>query len=65
MMIIMIAAYGTPVLAIIFCLNLVSIIKKVNKGENEDVSVNTFLMTGAFTIMVSCITYSLLFTTSS
>jgi len=63
MMIIMVAAYGTPVLAIIFCLNLVSIIKKVNKGA--DFSVNTFLMTAAFTIMVSCITYSLLITTSS
>jgi len=63
MMVVMIAAYGTPILAIIFCLNLVSIIKKVSKGANF--SVNTFLMTAAFTIMVTCITYSLLLVTSS
>ena len=53
-----IAVYGTPILAIIFCLNLVLIIDKSRK--DKDFTLNVYLMTGAFTIMISCITMALL-----
>ncbi|WP_225231103.1 hypothetical protein [Solibacillus faecavium] len=52
------AVYGTPVLAIIFCLNLALIIDK--SRNDKDFQVNVYLMTGAFTIMMSCITIALL-----
>ncbi|WP_339212335.1 hypothetical protein [Solibacillus sp. FSL W8-0372] len=52
------AVYGTPVLAIIFCLNLALIIDK--SRNDKDFHVNVYLMTGAFTIMMSCITIALL-----
>lgn len=55
---IFIAVYGTPVLAIIFCLNLALIIDKSH--NDKDLSLNVYLMTGAFTIMMSCITIALL-----
>ena len=53
-----IAVYGTPILAIIFCLNLALIIDKSRK--DKDFTLNVYLMTGAFTIMISCITMALL-----
>ncbi|CEG27214.1 hypothetical protein BN1002_02070 [Bacillus sp. B-jedd] len=40
----------TPVLAIVFCLNLVSIIKK--SKTDESTSVNTFWMTISFVLIV-------------
>ena len=52
------AVYGTPFLAIIFCLNLALIIDKSRK--DKDFTLNVYLMTGAFTIMISCITMALL-----
>ena len=45
-----IAVYGTPILAIIFCLNLISIIKKVKAEENF--SINTVWMTVSFVLMM-------------
>ncbi|MEE1130280.1 MAG: hypothetical protein UHX00_01485 [Caryophanon sp.] len=53
-----IAVYGTPILAIIFCLNLVLIIDK--SRNDQDFRWNVYFMTGAFTIMVSSITIALL-----
>ncbi|PZX07405.1 hypothetical protein C7437_101518 [Psychrobacillus insolitus] len=50
MFFIFIAVYGTPILAIIFCLNLISIIKKVKAEENF--SINTVWLTVSFAIMV-------------
>lgn len=50
------AVYGTPILAIIFCLNLAIIIDKSRHDKNF--KFNVFLMTGAFTIMVSCFNFS-------
>ena len=52
------AVYGTPILAIIFCLNLALIIDK--SRNDKDFKLNVYLMTGAFTVMVSCITIALL-----
>lgn len=51
------AVYGTPILAIIFCINLALIIDKSHK--NEAFKLNVYLMTGSFTIMVYCITIAL------
>ncbi|WP_419962389.1 hypothetical protein [Psychrobacillus sp. BM2] len=47
---IFIAVYGTPILATIFCLNLISIIKKVKAEENF--SINTVWLTVSFVIMM-------------
>ncbi|MEK4629037.1 MAG: hypothetical protein ABS944_03595 [Solibacillus sp.] len=58
MFFIFMAVYGTPVLAIIFCLNLALIIDKSRK--EIDFRLNVYFMTGAFTIMISCITMALL-----
>ena len=52
------AVYGTPILAIIFCLNLALIIDKSRK--DKDFTLNVYLMTGSFTIMIYCITMALL-----
>lgn len=57
-MFIFMAVYGTPVLAIIFCLNLALIIDK--SRSDKDFKLNVYLMTGAFTIMMSSITIALL-----
>lgn len=58
MFFIFMAVYGTPVLSIIFCLNLALIIDK--SRNDKDFTLNVYLMTGAFTIMISCITIALL-----
>ena len=58
MFFIFMAVYGTPILAIIFCINLALIIDK--SSNDKDFKVNVYIMTGAFTIMVSCITIALL-----
>ncbi|MBM7608774.1 hypothetical protein JOD29_002021 [Lysinibacillus composti] len=42
--------YVMPILAIIFCLNLVEIIKKVKK--EQPTAVNTFWLTTSFVIIV-------------
>ena len=52
------AVYGTPILAIIFCLNLALIIDK--SRHDKDFRLNVYSLTGAFTVMVSCITIALL-----
>ncbi|RCW63362.1 hypothetical protein DFR57_11829 [Saliterribacillus persicus] len=39
-----------PILCIIFCLNLISILKKVKK--DEDTAVNTFWLTVSFTLIM-------------
>lgn len=45
-----ISFYLMPILAIIFCLNLVSIIKKVKKDKST--SMNTFWLTVSFVLIV-------------
>lgn len=47
---ILICAYLMPILAIVFCLNLVGIIKKVKKDEST--SKNTFWLTISFILIV-------------
>ena len=53
-----IAVYGTPILAIIFCVNLVTIIKKVK--EDQSTAFNTFLLTTSFILMAWSIAFSAL-----
>ncbi|MFS1513429.1 hypothetical protein VQL36_13435 [Chengkuizengella sp. SCS-71B] len=55
-------AFLVPILAIIFCLNLVAIIKKVKKDEST--TANTFWLTISFVIMVWIIAFTLLSTLS-
>ena len=55
---IFLAVYRTPIFAIIFCLNLTLIVDK--SRNDKDFKLNVYLMTGAFTVMVSCITIALL-----
>ncbi len=45
-----IGIYFMPVLCITFCVNLVSILKKIK--NSEDTSFNTFWMTSSFTLMM-------------
>lgn len=52
------AVYGTPIFSIIFCWNIARIIDKARR--DEDFRWNVYLMTGAFTIMMSSITIALL-----
>ncbi|MDL4839487.1 hypothetical protein [Aquibacillus rhizosphaerae] len=42
--------YALPVLSIVFCLNFVSIIRKVK--NNEGTTYNTIFMTGSFTLLI-------------
>lgn len=42
--------YLSPILSIVFCANLVSILKKIK--NNEDTYKNTFWLTLSFTIIV-------------
>lgn len=58
MFFIFIAVYGTPILAIIFCVNLVTIIKKVK--EDQPTIFNTFLLTASFILMAWSIAFSAL-----
>ena len=45
-----ISVYGMPILAIIFCINLVEIIKKVKK--EQPTSTNTYWLTASFVLIV-------------
>lgn len=56
---IIIGAFLMPILAIIFCLNLIEIIKKVKKDEST--TKNTFWMTTSFILIVWSISLSALF----
>lgn len=56
MFFIFIAVYGTPILAIIFCVNLVTIIKKVK--EDQPTIFNTILLTASFVLMAWSIAFS-------
>lgn len=61
-MLILLAFFGVilmPILAIIFCLNLVEIIKKVKNDETT--KKNTFWMTTSFVLIVWTISLSALF----
>lgn len=49
-MFVFICIYVMPILAIIFCLNLVEIIKKVKKEQSF--SNNTFWLTASFVLIV-------------
>ena len=49
-----------PILAIVFCLNLVALIKKVGSHSNASTSINTFWMTIAATYIIFSITWMFL-----
>ncbi|MBP3953116.1 hypothetical protein [Bacillus suaedae] len=52
------SVFINPVLAIVFCINLVEILKKVSGNQKEDTAKNTFWMTLAFVYIVGTITIS-------
>ena len=54
-----IGLYIVPILSIVFCLNLVSILKKLKTDEKT--SINTFLMTTSFLLIMWCIIISATF----
>ncbi|QUG41673.1 hypothetical protein KD050_20830 [Psychrobacillus sp. INOP01] len=49
-----------PILAIVFCLNLVALIKKVSSDSNASTSKNTFWMTISATYIMFSITWMFL-----
>ncbi|MEK5038498.1 hypothetical protein [Sporosarcina sp. FSL K6-3457] len=55
------AFYLNPILAIVFCLNLVAIIKKMSADSKSDTSKNTFWLTISFMYIVWSITAAALF----
>ncbi|MFJ7935933.1 hypothetical protein [Sporosarcina sp. NPDC096371] len=62
MEILMIAGfYLNPILAIVFCLNLVAIIKKISADNKSNTSKNTFWLTISFMYIVWSITTAALF----
>ncbi|CEG22758.1 hypothetical protein BN1080_01693 [Planococcus massiliensis] len=52
--------YLNPILAIVFCLNLVAIIKKVIKEKHPDTSTNTFWMTVSAVYIIFSISWMIL-----
>ncbi|MBD8068826.1 hypothetical protein [Bacillus sp. PS06] len=50
-----IGTFFMPILCIIFCVNLVSILKKVKNDENT--GTNTFWLTSSFTMIIWIITF--------
>lgn len=54
-----IAIYLTPILSIVFCINLVSILKKVNK--NEEILKNTLWLSISFLLIIWSMAYLLAF----
>ena len=44
------STYLSPILSIVFCANLVSVVKKVK--NNKETTINTFWLTLSFTIIV-------------
>lgn len=55
--------YLNPILAVVFCLNLVSLIKKV-KNDDKKTNSNTFWMSISFAYIVFSITFLILATDS-
>jgi len=55
------AFFLNPILAIVFCLNLVALIKKVISNSKTNTSKNTFWMTTSATYIVFSITWLFLF----
>lgn len=50
-----------PILAVVFCLNLISIIKKENQNEKISTQKNTIWATVSFVYIISSLTWSFLF----
>lgn len=50
-----------PILAVVFCLNLISIIKKANQEKKVSTQKNTMWATISFVYIVTCLTWSFLF----
>lgn len=47
-----------PILAVVFCLNLISIIKKANRDEKISTEKNTVWVTISFVYIITCLTWS-------
>ena len=50
-----------PILAIVFCLNLISIIKKSNRNDKISTQKNTLWATISFVYIVASLTWSFVF----
>lgn len=50
-----------PIFAVVFCLNLISIIKKGNRDKKTSTEKNTMWATISFVYIVTCLTWSFLF----
>lgn len=53
--------YLNPIFAVIFCLNLISIIKKVERDEKKNTQKNTIWATISFVYIITSLTWSFLF----
>lgn len=50
-----------PILAVVFCLNLISIIKKSNRNDKISTQKNTLWATISFVYIVASLTWSFVF----
>lgn len=60
--IVVISIFLNPILAVIFCLNLISIIKKSNRDEKISTQKNTIWATIPFVYIITSLTWSFVFT---
>lgn len=59
--IVVVGIFLNPILAVIFCLNLISIIKKVNRDEKISTQKNTIWATISFVYIITSLTWSFVF----
>lgn len=59
--IVVIGIFLNPILAVIFCLNLISIIKKGNQDEKISTQKNTIWATISFVYIITSLTWSFVF----
>ncbi|OHX51848.1 hypothetical protein [Planococcus faecalis] len=60
-LIVVMGFYLNPIFAVIFCLNLISIIKKVERDEKINTQKNTIWATISFVYIITSLTWSFAF----
>lgn len=59
--IVVVGIFLNPILAVVFCLNLISIIKKANRDEKISTQKNTIWATISFAFIIVSLTWSFIF----
>ena len=59
--IVIMGLFLNPVFAVVFCLHLISIIKKANRNEEMSMKKNTIWATISFVYIITALTWSFVF----